>query len=144
SQERANGWIASAIEEGARALTGGTQGDNIFKPTVMADVTDDMKIICEEVFAPIVSLVKVPSYEVAIEKMNDSPYGLQFSIFTNDLQLTQRFIEDAQCGGVVINDIPTLRFDVQPYGGSKLSGVGREGPKWALEEFTEVKSIVIC
>jgi len=144
SQKRANGWIASAIEEGARALTGGTQGENIFHPTVMADVTDDMKIICEEVFAPIVSLVKVPSYEVAIEKMNNSPYGLQFSIFTNDLRLTQRFIEDAQCGGVVINDIPTLRFDVQPYGGAKLSGVGREGPKWALEEFTEVKSVVIC
>ncbi|RUM75060.1 MAG: aldehyde dehydrogenase, partial [Sulfurovum sp.] len=144
SQKRANGWIASAIEEGARALTGGIQGENIFHPTVMADVTDDMKIICEEVFAPIVSLVKVLSYEVAIEKMNHSPYGLQFSIFTNDLKLTQRFIEDAQCGGVVINDIPTLRFDVQPYGGSKLSGVGREGPKWALEEFTEVKSVVIC
>jgi len=144
SQERANGWIASAIEEGAKALTGGTQGENIFLPTVMADVTDEMKIICEEVFAPIVSLVKVPNYEVAIEKMNDSPYGLQFSIFTNDLRLTQRFIDDAQCGGVVINDIPTLRFDVQPYGGSKLSGVGREGPKWALEEFTEVKSVVIC
>jgi acyl-CoA reductase-like NAD-dependent aldehyde dehydrogenase len=144
SQKRANGWIASAIEEGARALTGGTQGENIFLPTVMADVTDEMKIICEEVFAPIVSLVKVPNYEVAIEKMNNSPYGLQFSIFTNDLRLTQRFIDDAQCGGVVINDIPTLRFDVQPYGGSKLSGVGREGPKWALEEFTEVKSVVIC
>ena len=144
SQQRANGWIASAIEEGATALTGGTQGDNIFLPTVMADVTDDMKIICEEVFAPIVSLVKVPNYEVAIEKMNNSPYGLQFSIFTNDLRLTQRFIDDAQCGGVVINDIPTLRFDVQPYGGSKLSGVGREGPKWALEEFTEIKSVIIC
>ncbi|MCF6245380.1 MAG: aldehyde dehydrogenase family protein [Sulfurovum sp.] len=144
SQQRANGWIASAKKEGARALTGGTQGENIFLPTVMADVTDEMKIICEEVFAPIVSLVKVPSYEVAIEKMNDSPYGLQFSIFTNDLSLIQRFIDDAQCGGVVVNDIPTLRFDVQPYGGSKLSGVGREGPRWALEEFTEVKSVVIC
>ena len=144
SQKRANGWIASAIEEGAKALTGGTQGENIFNPTVMADVTDDMQIICEEVFAPIVSLLKVPSYEVAMEKMNNSPYGLQFSIFTNDLRLTQRFIDDAECGGVVINDIPTLRFDVQPYGGSKLSGVGREGPKWALEEFTEVKSVVIC
>ncbi len=144
SQKRANGWVASAIEEGAKALTGGTQSENIFNPTVMADVTDDMQIICEEVFAPIVSLVKVSSYEMAIEKMNNSPYGLQFSIFTNDLKLTQRFIDDAECGGVVINDIPTLRFDVQPYGGSKLSGVGREGPKWALEEFTEVKSVVIC
>ncbi|RLA70418.1 MAG: aldehyde dehydrogenase [Epsilonproteobacteria bacterium] len=144
SRKRANGWIASAIVEGATALTGAGQDETIFLPTVMADVTDDMKIICEEVFAPIVSLVVVQDYETAVEKMNDSPYGLQFSIFTNDLKMTQAFIEDAECGGVVINDIPTLRFDVQPYGGSKLSGVGREGPKWALEEFTEVKSIVIC
>ncbi|KYJ86710.1 aldehyde dehydrogenase family protein [Sulfurovum riftiae] len=145
SKERAKNWIASAKEEGARVIVGGKETEEgLFPPTVMADVTDDMKIICEEVFAPIVSLVPVPDYETAVEKMNDSPYGLQFSIFTNDLKMTQAFIEDAQCGGVVINDIPTLRFDVQPYGGSKLSGVGREGPRWALEEFTEIKSIVIC
>ena len=141
---RAKLWIESAKNEGATLLTGAEVIDGSFSPTVMTDVTDDMKIVCEEVFAPIVSLVKVSSYEEAIEKMNDSPYGLQFSIFTNDLKLTQRFISDAQCGGVVINDIPTLRFDVQPYGGNKLSGIGREGPKWALEEFTEIKSIVIC
>ncbi|MCF6205924.1 MAG: aldehyde dehydrogenase family protein [Sulfurovum sp.] len=144
SKHRAKTWVASAKNEGARVVAGGDEVEGIFPPTVMADVTDDMKIICEEVFAPIVSLVSVPDYDTAIEKMNDSPYGLQFSIFTNDLKLTQRFIDDAECGGVVINDIPTLRFDVQPYGGAKLSGVGREGPKWALEEFTEIKSIVIC
>ncbi len=144
SRNRAKTWIASAKNEGATVIAGGKDIDGLFAPTVMAEVTDDMKIICEEVFAPIVSLVSVPDYETAIVKMNDSPYGLQFSIFTNDLKQTQAFIDDAECGGVVINDIPTLRFDVQPYGGSKLSGVGREGPKWALEEFTEVKSIVIC
>jgi len=144
SKHRAKVWVASARNEGAKVLAGGEEVEGIFSPTVMTNVTDDMKIICEEVFAPIVSLISVPNYETAIEKMNDSPFGLQFSIFTNDLKLTQRFIEDAQCGGVVINDIPTLRFDVQPYGGSKLSGVGREGPKWALEEFTEIKSVVIC
>jgi len=144
SLHRAKTWVASAQNEGATLLTGAEIVDGSFTPTVMADVTDDMKIVCEEVFAPIVSLVKVESYEEAIIKMNNSPYGLQFSIFTNNLKLTQQFIEDAECGGVVINDIPTLRFDVQPYGGSKLSGVGREGPKWALEEFTEVKSVVIC
>ncbi len=144
SKERAKAWIASAENEGASVIAGGKEVDGVFAPTVMADVTDEMKIVCEEVFAPIVSLVSVPSYDSAVEKMNDSPYGLQFSIFTNDLAMTQAFIEDAECGGVVINDIPTLRFDVQPYGGSKLSGVGREGPKWALEEFTEVKSVVIC
>jgi len=144
SRNRAKTWVASAKNEGAKVIAGGTDVDGIFAPTVMADVTDEMKIICEEVFAPIVSLVSVGSYEEAVTKMNDSPYGLQFSIFTNDLRMTQAFIDDAECGGVVINDIPTLRFDVQPYGGSKLSGVGREGPKWALEEFTEVKSVVIC
>jgi len=144
SLHRAKLWVASAQNEGATLLTGAEVIDGSFTPTVMANVTDEMKIVCEEVFAPIVSLVKVESYEEAIEKMNNSPYGLQFSIFTNDLKLTQRFIDDAECGGVVINDIPTLRFDVQPYGGSKFSGVGREGPKWALEEFTEIKSVVIC
>ncbi|MBD3788979.1 MAG: aldehyde dehydrogenase family protein [Campylobacterales bacterium] len=144
AKHRAKAWVASAKNEGAKVIAGGDEIDGIFPPTVMADVSDDMKIICEEVFAPIVSLVSVPDYESAIEKMNDSPFGLQFSIFTNDLKLTRQFIDDAQCGGVVINDIPTLRFDVQPYGGSKLSGVGREGPRWALEEFTEIKSVVIC
>jgi len=144
SLERAKTWVSSAQNEGAKLLTGGEVVDGSFTPTIMANVTDDMKIVCEEVFAPIVSLVKVASYEEAIAKMNNSPYGLQFSIFTNDLKLTQRFIDDAESGGVVINDIPTLRFDVQPYGGSKLSGVGREGPRWALEEFTEIKSVVIC
>jgi len=144
ARHRAKSWIASARNEGAKVIAGGEEVEGIFPPTVMADVTDDMKIICEEVFAPIVSLVAVPDYETAIEKMNDSPFGLQFSIFTNNLKQTQTFIEDAQCGGVVINDIPTLRFDVQPYGGSKLSGVGREGPRWALEEFTEIKSVVVC
>jgi acyl-CoA reductase-like NAD-dependent aldehyde dehydrogenase len=144
ARNRAKTWIANAKNEGARVVAGGRDIDGIFPPTVMADVTDDMKIVCEEVFAPIVSLVSTASYDEAIRKMNDSPFGVQCSIFTNDLKLTQRFIDDAQCGGVVINDIPTLRFDVQPYGGSKLSGVGREGPKWVLEEFTEIKSIVIC
>ncbi len=144
SKHRAKSWVASAKNEGARVIAGGDEVNGIFPPTVMADVTDEMKIVCEEVFAPIVSLVSVRDYDTAIGKMNDSPFGLQFSIFTNDLKLVQRFIDDAECGGVVINDIPTLRFDVQPYGGAKLSGVGREGPKWALEEFTEIKSVVIC
>jgi len=144
SVERAMNWVASAKSEGARVVVGGEVQEGLFAPTIMADVTDEMKIVCEEVFAPIVSLVKVPDYDTAVTKMNDSPYGLQFSIFTNDLRLSQRFIDDAEAGGVVINDIPTLRFDVQPYGGVKLSGVGREGPKFALEEFTEIKSVVIC
>ncbi len=141
---RAQNWVQSAIDEGAELLIGGKRDGKIFSPTVMNNVTDTMNIICEEVFAPIVSIVKVQDFDEALAKINNSPYGLQYSIFTNNLQSTQRAIEEFECGGVVINDIPTMRFDIQPYGGSKLSGIGKEGPKYALEEFTEIKSIVIC
>ncbi len=140
---RAKSWVANAIDEGAVAIAGGKETDGIFPPTIMTEVTDDMKIVCQEVFAPIVSLVKVSGYYEAIEKINNSPYGLQYSIFTNSLKLTKAFIDDAEAGGVVVNDIPTVRFDIQPYGGSKQSGIGKEGPKFALEEFTEIKSVVI-
>jgi len=141
---RALGWVESAIEEGAIPLLVPHVEGRIFHPCVMANVRDDMAIVCEEVFAPIVSLVKVDSFDDAIERMNDSPYGLQFSIFTNDLTLMNRAVDELDAGGIVINDMPTLRFDIQPYGGVKLSGVGREGPRFAIEEMTEIKSIVIC
>jgi acyl-CoA reductase-like NAD-dependent aldehyde dehydrogenase len=144
SLDRVQNWIQSAKDEGANIVCGDKNDNLNFYPTVLSDVTDDMNIVCEEVFAPIVSLVKVDNYDEAIKKINNSPYGLQFSIFTNDLAQTREFIEDANCGGVVINDIPTLRFDIQPYGGVKLSGIGREGPKYAIEEFTQIKSVVIC
>ncbi len=141
--KRAESWVKSAIEEGAVALSGGENDGKLFPPTVMNRVTDDMNIVCEEVFAPIVSVVSVKDFDEALKKINNSPYGLQYSIFTNDLNLTKRAIEEFECGGVVVNDIPTVRFDIQPYGGVKLSGIGKEGPKFALEEFTEIKSVVI-
>ena len=141
---RAMSWVESAIEEGATPLLTPRREGRMFHPCVMANVTDNMAIVCEEVFAPIVSLVKVDSFDDALPRMNNSPYGLQFSVFTNDLKLTQRAIDELDAGGIVINDMPTLRFDIQPYGGVKLSGVGREGPKFAIEEMTEIKSVVIC
>jgi len=145
SVERAKSWVDSAIQEGARLIAGGeVKSGNVFTPTILADVTDDMNVVCQEVFAPIVSLVKVETFDEAVEKINNSPYGLQFSIFTNRIDLMKRAIDEFEAGGVVINDIPTLRFDIQPYGGYKLSGIGKEGPKYALEEMTEIKSIVIC
>ncbi len=144
SCKRAMDWVQSAIDEGAISLLEPKIDGRIFYPCVMADVRDDMAIVCEEVFAPIVSLVKVNGFDDALPRMNNSPYGLQFSVFTNDLDLTKRAICELNAGGIVINDMPTLRFDIQPYGGVKLSGVGREGPKYAIEEFTEIKSVVIC
>ena len=142
--ERAMGWVQSAIDEGARALTEPRREGRMFHPCVMADVTDNMAIVCEEVFAPIVSLVRVEGFDDACPRMNNSPYGLQFSVFTNSLKLAQRAIDELEAGGVVINDMPTLRFDIQSYGGVKLSGVGREGPRFAIEEMTEIKSVVIA
>ena len=144
SIKRAQSWIKSAISEGAKALLEPKIEGRLFSPCVMADVHDDMAIVCEEVFAPIVSLVKVKDFDDALPRVNNTPYGLQFSIFTNDLSLTQRVIEEFEAGGIVVNDMPTLRFDIQPYGGVKLSGIGREGPRFAIEEFTEIKSVVIC
>ena len=141
---RAESWVQSAVNEGAELLSGGKREGNLFPPTVLNKVHDAMNIVCEEVFAPIVSIVQVKDFDEALGKINNSPYGLQYSIFTNDLKNTQRAIEEYECGGVVVNDIPTVRFDIQPYGGSKLSGIGKEGPKYALEEFTEMKSVVIC
>jgi acyl-CoA reductase-like NAD-dependent aldehyde dehydrogenase len=141
---RAMNWVESAIKEGAVPMLAPQKDGKIFYPCVMADVRDDMAIVCEEVFAPIVSLIKVDSFDEAAAKINNSPYGLQFSIFTNDLALTKRAIYELDAGGVVINDMPTLRFDIQPYGGVKLSGVGREGPRFAIEEMSEIKSVVIC
>jgi acyl-CoA reductase-like NAD-dependent aldehyde dehydrogenase len=140
---RAKNWIDSAVNEGARIIAGGNREGNVLEPTILADVTDDMKVVCEEVFAPVVSLVKVSGYGEAVEKMNNSPYGLQYSIFTNRIDLMNRAIDDFEAGGVVINDIPTRRFDIQPYGGVKLSGIGREGAKFALEEMTEIKAVLI-
>ncbi|MDF1881426.1 aldehyde dehydrogenase family protein [Sulfurimonas sp. MAG313] len=144
SASRATAWVQSAIDEGAQCITEFKCEGRMFHPCVMADVRDDMAIVCEEVFAPIVSLVKVKDFDEAKPKMNNSPYGLQSSVFTNSLSLMQRAIHELDAGGIIINDMPTLRFDIQPYGGVKLSGVGREGPRFAIEEFTEIKSVVIC
>ncbi|MCK5195562.1 MAG: aldehyde dehydrogenase family protein, partial [Desulfobulbaceae bacterium] len=129
--------------EGAEVLCGGNREGRYFYPTIMANVTDSMSIVCEEVFAPIVSLVSVDNFDEALSRINNSSYGLQYSIFANDLSLARRAIDEFECGGVVVNDIPTVRFDIQPYGGTKQSGIGKEGPRHALEEFTEIKSVVI-
>lgn len=143
--QKAKSWIENAKEEGAKVYFGATCKDLLFSPTIMVDVTEQMTIVCQEVFAPIVSLIKVKDYKEALEKMNASDYGLQYSIFSNNLFTCKDAVEELEAGGIVINDIPTLRFDVQPYGGFKQSGIGKEGPLFALrDDYTQIKSIVIC
>jgi len=143
--DKAKIWIANAKQEGAKILFGGDNQGLVMEPAIMVDVKEDMNIVCQEVFAPIVSLIAKQNYEEAKKSMNDSLFGLQYSVFTNDLDMTTDAIDELEAGGVVINDIPTLRFDIQPYGGFKQSGIGKEGPKFAIEDdYTEVKSIIIC
>lgn len=141
---RAMDWVSKACAEGAKVVVGGKAEGRIMHPTILRDVDGSMKIACEEVFAPVVSLFKVNSFDEAVEKINTSTYGLQYSLFTNDLNQTLQGIEKLHCGGVVINDMPTLRFDIQPYGGVGESGIGREGPLYAIEEYTELKTVIIC
>ncbi len=143
--DKAKRWIQSALNEGAQCLCGFTCKDLMFEPTIMGDVREEMNIVCEEVFAPIVSLIKVSHYEEAKHKINASSYGLQHSLFSNDLAMVSDAIEHFEAGGIVVNDIPTLRFDMQPYGGVKQSGIGKEGPYYALlDDYTQIKSVVIC
>lgn len=141
--KRAEVWLNEAMESGAILVCGGKRDGLYFDATVLTNVTDDMKIVCEEVFAPIVSIMKVSSQTQAIDRINAMPYGLQHAVFTESLTLVKQAIDLLECGGVLINEMPTLRVDNAPYGGIKLSGIGREGPRFAMEEFSEIKNILI-
>lgn len=141
--ERILEWIDEARRHGAEIATGGRADGNVVLPTVLLNVDPALRIACREAFAPIAVINAVSSVEEAIEKVNDSRYGLQAGIYTNDLQTALLAAERLQVGGVMINDIPTYRVDHMPYGGVKESGFGREGLKYAIEEMTELKLVVI-
>jgi acyl-CoA reductase-like NAD-dependent aldehyde dehydrogenase len=141
--ERSLQWIEEAKMQGAKVVTGGYAEENVLYPTVLVDVSTHAKVSCQEVFAPIVLINKVSSVTEAIEFVNDSRYGLQAGIYTNNIHTAMSAARDLKVGGVMINDIPTYRVDHMPYGGVKESGTGREGIKYAIEEMTEMKLIVI-
>ena len=139
---RAEGWIKEAVNKGAKILYGGERKGNIITPTVMTNVKSDMKVVCNEVFAPLVTLIKYKDFEEAIDMVNDSIYGIQAGIFTKDINKAFRGFKKLHVGGVIINDVPTFRVDHMPYGGVKESGTGREGIKFAIKEMTELKLMV--
>lgn len=136
-------WIADAVKKGATVATGNEFTERTCAPTVMTNVTPDMKIVCEETFAPIVSIVPYDTLEEAIGYVNDSSLGLNAGIYTNVLTDAMYAADEIEAGGVMINDIPTFRVDNMPYGGVKMSGYGREGIKYAVEEMTDLKFIAI-
>ncbi len=138
-------WIDEAVQKGARVETGGTplkERTALFEPTIVSLVPTDTKLFKEEAFAPVVVVDPYKEVEEAIELVNDSEYGLQLGVFTRDLKVAWEFIEKAEVGGVLINEGPTFRVDHQPYGGVKNSGIGREGPKFAVEDYTEIKTVI--
>lgn len=141
--QRALAWIEEAKAAGANVRLGGVIENGMLKPTVVTDAGDTLQVSCKEIFAPVVVLHKVGSMEEAFERVNDSRYGLQAGIYTSSLQMALRAADELQVGGVMINDIPTFRVDHMPYGGVKESGLGREGIRYAVEEMTELKLVVI-
>lgn len=136
-------WVQEAIAEGAKLLCGGRREGALFYPTVLTKVSPEMKVVCREVFAPIVTIIPYHTLDEAIALANQSEYGLQASIFTRDLNLALKASRELEYGGVIVNDVSTYRNDVMPYGGVKNSGLGKEGPRYAIEEMTEERMVVL-
>jgi acyl-CoA reductase-like NAD-dependent aldehyde dehydrogenase len=141
--ERVSAWIDEAVAQGATLATGGLRDDGRLLPTVLTDVDHGMKVCAQEVFGPVLSVVKARDLCEAIEISNDSEMGLQAGVFTNDLNKALYAARRLEVGGVMINEVPTFRVDHMPYGGIKGSGIGREGLKYAIREMTELKMVAI-
>jgi acyl-CoA reductase-like NAD-dependent aldehyde dehydrogenase len=139
---RVESWVKEAIQAGARVLTGNVRKQNYVEPTVLTNTRKDMKVCANEVFGPVVILEAYEHFRDAIQVLNDSRYGLQAGVFTNQLHEFNRAVNDIEAGGIIVNDVPAFRVDHMPYGGIKDSGFGREGIKYAIAEMMEPKTIV--
>jgi len=143
AEERILDWIEEARKDGAEVLAGGEERDGLLQPTVIAGAGSDLKVSCEEVFGPVVTVNAVDSIEEAIELANGTRYGLQAGIFTSSLNTALRAAQELDFGGVTVNEAPTFRSDQMPYGGVKDSGNTREGPHYAVRELTEEHLVVL-
>ena len=141
--ERIDAWVQEAVAQGATVAVGGRGEGRMYQPTVLTDVTEDMKVMCRETFAPVASIVAYDDFDAALERINASDYGLQAGVYTNDIRKAMRAVQALDVGGVMINDTPTFRVDHFPYGGNKRSGLGREGVRFAIEDMTTLKMVVI-
>lgn len=141
--ERIGGWLAEAIDGGARLLAGGSRVGNVWQPTVLGAIDEEMRVSCQEVFGPVVGLYSYDNIHAAMAAVDNSDYGLQAGLFTNDWQLIEDAYSRISVGGLMVNDVSTFRVDHMPYGGVKQSGIGREGIRYAIEEMTEMKLLMI-
>ena len=140
---RAYDWVQEAVTAGAKLLAGGKRHGSVLEPTVLTGTSAKMRVQCEEVFAPVKVVEPYDDFGAAVRTINDSRYGLQAGIFTNDARLLFKAYEELEVGGVIAGDVPTFRMDHMPYGGVKDSGMGREGLRYAIEEMTERKLLVM-
>ncbi len=140
---RAEGWIQEAVAAGARLLCGGARRGALLEATVLTNVHAEMRVCSEEVFAPVATIQTFTDFADALAEANNTRYGLQAGVFTRDMARTFQALSALEYGGVMINDAPAFRVDNMPYGGVKLSGAGREGVRYAMEEMTELKMMVI-
>ncbi|RDG35371.1 aldehyde dehydrogenase family protein, partial [Streptomyces corynorhini] len=141
--KRVETWVDEAVRSGARLLTGGKRDGASYPPTVLAEVPADATLAREEVFGPVLTLRRVESESEAFETVNDSKYGLQAGVFTHDLRTAFRAHRALEVGGVIIGDVPSYRADQMPYGGVKESGVGREGVRFAMDDYTYERVMVL-
>ncbi len=142
--ERTQAWVDEAVADGARLLVGGKRNGTFFPPTVLTNVRRDARICSSEAFAPVVVVETFSDLGDAIASVNDSTFGLQAGVFTSDLAGAWNAFHELEVGGVIINDIPSYRVDHMPYGGVKDSGLGREGLRWAIEDMTELRLMVLA
>jgi acyl-CoA reductase-like NAD-dependent aldehyde dehydrogenase len=140
---RASDWIQEAVRGGARILCGGQRRGPTLEPTVLTGTRPEMKVNCQEIFAPVVTVEPYDDFDQALRQINNSPYGLQAGLFTRDAKLIFNAYEELEVGGLVAGDVPAFRIDHMPYGGIKDSGLGREGLRYAIEEMTEPKLLVM-
>ncbi|MGD8395031.1 MAG: aldehyde dehydrogenase family protein [Candidatus Eiseniibacteriota bacterium] len=140
---RLEGWIDEAVAAGARLLCGGQRHGALLEPAVLENVGRDQALRCQEAFGPVVIISRFDDFDAALEEIDDSAFGLQAGIFTRDLYRAHRAWERLEVGGVVIGDVPSWRVDHMPYGGVKDSGLGREGIRFAIEDMTEIRMLVI-
>ncbi len=141
--ERIVSWIDEASSKGGNVLCGGNRDGSIVQATIIENPSPDCKVLKDEVFGPVVVVNKYSDFDDAVESVGDTRYGLQAGIFTRDMEKAYRAYRTWQVGGVIVNDVPTFRVDAMPYGGCRDSGIGREGPEYAIEEMTETRIMVV-
>ena len=143
STDRVRGWVEAAVDAGAREVLGAETADRIARPTLLVDVPAGQSVWDEEIFGPVIAVRVVPDLEAAFDVANDTRYGLQSAIFTSSLATAFEALDRMEVGGMAVNEVPGFRSDVMPYGGIKDSGAGREGPRFAMEEYTVTRMAII-